>query len=134
MGDDWDRPWDEFGREGEERPRDVKTDEAKLALREFFKAHKAEVFYETQLMIRFERPMFHWITVRALDELEEERIIASELMTLKGAVLIRIYRSAEHRYWKRQARQMIDLVRKFSTETMGRALGRHGELMFDAAL
>lgn len=47
---------------------------------------------------------------------------------------ITIYRGKAHRYWRRQAQEIVGLVLQFSNESFTRALGRHGELMFDAAL
>lgn len=120
--------------EEEERPRDPATDRAKEALEAFFGAHQEEVFHETQLVVRFEDEFFHWITARALHELQDERRIASERWSLKGPVPIRIFRNARHRYWKRQAQDLVALVREYSDPVVTRAVGRHGELMFDAAL
>jgi hypothetical protein len=72
-------------------PRDRKIDEAKEKLLALFDAEPNEVFYEHQLEILFERQYFHWITGKALHELADDRKIASELMTLAGAVSIRFY-------------------------------------------
>jgi hypothetical protein len=143
-----------------ERPRDPKTDEAKAALRGYFEANSTRVFYERQLIVMFEqgrraRPylqaegFFHWITVRALNELVGEgfirsvtlplwervtdETIKSELEVLEGP-RIRFFWSKRARYVARQAEAVRMLVTKFSTTEFGRALGRQGEAMFDAAL
>ena len=46
------------------------TAEAREALREFFEGHTEEVFFVRQLQVLFERRYFHWLTHRALRELE----------------------------------------------------------------
>jgi len=118
----------------EQWPRDTKIDDAKEKLLALFEAEPKEVFYEHQLEILFERQFFHWITGKALHELVAEDRIASELMTLAGAVPIRFYHRRSHRGWRRQAKEILKLVAAFSTEDFSRGLGRHGEQMVDAAL
>ena len=131
--------WDDFGYgdepDAEQEPRrDSKVDEAKIALEDFFEEHPSEVLYERQIEVIFEDRFFHWITGKALHELRIEDRIASDLVQLTGPVSIRFYRATSHRFWKRQAKEIADLVRSFSAPPFTRALGQHGELMFDAAL
>ena len=133
-------------REGEEphpSRRDPRTDTAKAFLQRFFADHPEEVFYERQLLVWFEdgkHPgiprdgFFHWITGRALHELRDEQRIASDVEELAPGTRIRFYRNKRHRFWKRDAARIKALVQEFSTERMVKALGRHGEQMFDAAL
>jgi hypothetical protein len=132
MEHDWDEPGHENQRE--EQGRDSKVDEAREALIQFFEQHPREVFYERQLEVIFEKHFFHWITGKALHELRQEEKLSSAFMTLSGDVGIRLYRTPSHRFWKRQAKEIIGLVRSFSEEHFTRALGQHAELMFDAAL
>jgi hypothetical protein len=118
-------------------PRDTKVDDAKKELLGFFEANPRTVFYEHQLEVIFERRFYHWITGKALHELAADAKrgrIASDLLTLSGAVPIRFYRHKSHRGWRLQAREILKLVRTFSTEDFSRGLGRHGEQMADAAL
>lgn len=117
----------------EQAPRDAKIDEAKELLT-FFEANPKGVFYEHQIEIIFERRYFHWITGKALHELAAEDRVSSELMTLSGAVPIRLYHRKSHRGWRKQAKEILRLVSAFSTEDFSRGLGRHGEQMVDAAL
>jgi len=114
--------------------RDSKIDEAKKALLSFFEQHPKDTFYEHQIEVIFEKTFFHWITGKALHELDAERKIASDLLPLIGDVQIRLYRRKSHVNWRRQAKEIIQLVRAFSTEDFARGLGHHGEQMFDAAL
>jgi len=103
-------------------------------LEEFFEQHSSEVFYERQLEIIFERQFFHWITRKALYELHDAGDLSLESQQLNETVSIKLYRHKRHRFWKRQAAEVTQLVRAFSAPPFIRALGLHGELMFDAAL
>lgn len=133
---DWDQPEPDY--EEPEFVRDPKVDEAKDHLLAFFRRRPTDVFDERQLEVIFEGEFFHWITWKALYELRGEGLVASDLLRLnpgEDAVPIRLYRSpASYRYWKRQAREVIRLVHSFSQDSFTRALGRQGELLFDAAL
>lgn len=157
-GDYYDEPLDYP--EKEARSRDAKTDEAKAALRTYFDANPAKVFYERQLVVMFvqaRRPrpyftgegFFHWIAVRALVELVEEGRIRARTLPLGEPVTdvairgeeevlrgpgIRFFWSKRARYVARQAEAIRRLVTQFSATNFGRALGQQGETMFDAAL
>jgi len=131
MGDDYDlyEPSAE-----KERAPDPKVNQARAALEGFFRQHRSEVFYERQLELIFERQFFHWITRKALYELHDSKQLSLEQVPLNDAVSIKFYRPRTHRFWKRQATEIARLVRAFSNPAFTKALGQHGELMFDAAL
>ena len=117
------------------RGRDPKTDEAKEALtKDWFGAYPNGVFYLRQIEVTFERQFYHWITSRALAELVAERRIQSLKMRVAPSIEVRFYWSNGYRYWRRQANGIGKLVASYSTEEVGRALGHHGETMFDVAL
>jgi hypothetical protein len=117
------------------RPRDAKIDEAKAALMaDLFEARAAEVFYGRQIEVFFERRFYHWITVSALTELVAEGQILSEKMQLREGLDVRFYWAKRNRYWRRQAGRILGLIARYSADEVGRAVGAHGELMFDAAL
>jgi hypothetical protein len=124
----WDEP--EFDPELEEaeeaRPRDRVVDEAKEALERFFEEHRESVFYQRQIQVIFEDKYFHWITSHALLELAAEGRIASENLPLPGTGIITIYRERAHRYWRRQAEEIIKLVSAFSDPAFTAALGVRG--------
>lgn len=124
----------EFEAELIQYERDEKVDEARETLENFFRDNSDEVFYERQLAIIFEEPFFHWITVKALHELARDGIIRTDTLELTPGVRIRFFRWPSNRYWRRQARATIQLVRRFSTADFLHALGRQGELLVDAAL
>jgi hypothetical protein len=134
--DYWDEPdFDPELEEAEEpRPRDGVVDEAKADLKRFFEEHSESVFYQRQVQVIFEDKYFHWITSHALLELVAEVAIAAESLPLPGTGIITIYRARSHRYWRRQADEIIGLVSAFSDPAFTAALGAQGELMFDAAL
>ena len=140
MQDSWDdEPFDDEWWESPEagapeQPRDAVVDEAKRALFEFLEVEGEAVFYQRQLEVLFEKKFFHWITAHALSELADEGRIACETLVLPGTGNIKIYRNKGHRYWRRQADEIVDLVGRFSKPEFTRALGEQGELMFDAAL
>ena len=118
-----------------ERPRDPVVDQAKDALRLFFRENSTGVFYQQQLAVLFENVFFHWITVSGLHELTEEgRLIREEVPMRSGVYPLRVYRVPTHRNWRRQAYRLVERVSAYSSNDFARAVGRQGELMFDAAL
>lgn len=135
----------DIGAEEEERPRDPVVDQAKDAIRAFFDNERTCVFYKQQLEVIFEddieeesgnkrRGFFHWVTSRALSELAAEGHIAVEPEELPGVGMIMLYHAKTHRYWRRQAQDVIALVSQFSAPPFTAGIGAQGELMFDAAL
>ena len=84
----------------EEWPRDVKIDEAKEALREFFDERCEEVFYVKQLEVFFEKKPFgfHWITAKAISELEEEGFLRAEKVPLGKGTSIKFLFNRKFRY------------------------------------
>lgn len=128
----WDDP--EGAAEFVEYVRDDKIDEARASILEFFSQNPDKVFYERQLTVIFERSYFHWITVKGLLELAADGLINSEVLELVERVPIRFFWAKGNRYWKRQARSVIKLVRRFSGSPAAHAIGLQGELLVDAAL
>lgn len=119
----------------EERPRDDKIDQAKVLLRkELFASDTDAVFYQRQIEVKYEATFFHWITAKALNELSAEGVISSSLTQLSGNANIRFYWSPRNRYWKRQSNATRKLVLTFSASNMTHAIGKQGEVMFDASL
>jgi hypothetical protein len=132
--DDYPDPDPDWYEAEESRPPDPKTEEAKVALLDLFGSRPETVFYGRQLQVMFEKPFWHWVTVRALGQLTDEGRIATEILPLAGSVNVRFYWSKRNRYWKRQTQAMRKIILRFSEPGFGRALGQHGEMMFDAAL
>jgi hypothetical protein len=117
------------------RPRDSKVDEARYILLETpFAARSQSVLYGQQTETLYEESFFHWITARALNELAKERKVNAITLPLGEKTNIRFYASARNRYFTRRAKAVIKLVQEFAAPAFTEALGRHGELMFSAAL
>lgn len=112
---------------------DEAVENASAALLAFFADHPTETFYEGQLKVIFEKPFFHWVTTNALRLLVATGALASELVPASPFAL-RFYRLPRHRYWTRQANEIIKLVQEFSAPAFTDGLGRQGEMMWDAAL
>src|SRR4030095_12671968 len=88
----------------EERPRDVKIDEAKEHIRTTLFGASDSVYYQRQVEIKYEDTYFHWITAKALIELTAEGKFASvQIPLLEGKTNIRFYWLPRNRYWRRRA-------------------------------
>ena len=130
--DDWYEP--EIEEHDQLRPRDPMVDKAKEVLRAYFEKNNEWVFYKRQLEVLFEKDFFHWITDRALTELAAEGYIAADTEVVPVVRHLTFFRAKGHRYWKRQAEEIKNLVVRFSDPAFTAALGAQGEQMFDAAL
>ena len=118
-----------------DRLRDRMVDSAKEQLLvEYFAPGSQEVFYQRQLEVLLEGTYFHWIVGKALNELAAERRIGATTLELGPGTSISVYWTQGNRYWKRRANAIRATVSKFSEITFTRALGRQGEMLFDAAL
>jgi hypothetical protein len=117
----------------EERPRDPTIDHAIERLKGFFDASPQRLFYSTQIETSLEREFFHWITGKALLELANSNQIKRESIKLHGQN-INFYASRKHRYIQRELKSMLGLLNRIFDPEFTHAIGRHGELMFDAAL
>jgi hypothetical protein len=125
-------------REAAPEARDTFVDQAKEDLKALFRQEPESVYYQRQLQVIFEKPYFHWITVRALSELVAEGHLASDSVPFEGSETARgtmtFYRATSYRYWKRDADEILKLVSRFSEPSFTLGLGAQGEVMFDAAL
>jgi hypothetical protein len=109
--------------------RDDITQKAKNDLKEFFKKNEEEVFYSRQIEIKFEDEYYHWITNRALNELMQERFMNAEKRKLKTGNEILLLWNKNYRYYKREARKLIEIVQELSNPNMGASIGTHCELL-----
>ncbi len=131
---EYDPDYDPDIEQDESQSRDPVVDQAKEEIRAFFGEERTGVFYKQQLEVIFEDRYFHWVTSRALSELAAEGYIALEREILPGTGNITFYHATTHRYWRRQAQDVIALVSLFSAPPFTAGLGAQGEMMFDAAL
>ena len=116
-----------------DQTRDVAVNAAIDRLSEFFEESSSRLFYSTQIETTFEREYFHWITGKALLELANAKRIR-RVPTVVQEKTINFYAHPKHRYWKRELKEMVGLLERIFDPDFTHAIGRHGELMFDAAL
>lgn len=117
----------------EETPRDPKVDQAIERLRAFFNENPQRLFYSTQIETLLEREFFHWITGRALLEMGNSKQIIRLSEVVEGQ-RVNFYSNRRHRYVRRELKMLINILCRLFNAEFAHAIGRHGELMFDAAL
>jgi len=110
-------------------PADEREVEARDHIREFFRENREQVFFSRQLEVLNEQVYFHWITNRAIRELEGEGAIKSEWRKLRTGASIKLLWHKGYRFYKRSARSLVSLVEEYSDPNIGAALGLHGETM-----
>ena len=133
----WDDPEQDPELDEQDSPRpgdDPSVQELEPQLLLLFDSDPSQVFYETQLTVRFEDRYFHWVTARALKELRLSGKISSDLQELFPGTPLRFYFHRRNRYWKRRAEEIRKLVRQFSDPAFTPGLGTQGELLIDAGL
>lgn len=118
----------------EERPRDVKIDEAKLAIMEIFEREPQRVFYSVQIETRLERDYFHWITNKGLRELASEGKIKFEPRHVGGTQRVHFYTHPTYRYFRREAKKLEGVVTQLYDPDFTRAVGHYCEMLLDSAL
>ncbi len=116
-----------------EPPRDPALDPAISRLLSLFDSSRTRLFYSTQLETFLERDFFHWITGRALLELATSSAVQRTRAEIRGNP-VNFYAHKQHRYWRREQSEMISVLERVFDPEFALAIGRHGELMFDAAL
>lgn len=119
----------------EPRSRDKTVDEAKeVLLTSLFHENPEEVYYGRQIEVINEDRFFHWITTKALRELSDEGRIKSLRSPLDNETEVRFYWSKKNRYYRRKLNEIKKLIQEHAQAKFTRAVGDHGEMMFDAAL
>lgn len=118
--------YDEF--EEDIRPPDPVEGEAVEELRAFFEANR-EVFSSRQIQVLFEKKYFHWITLRALKILADEGTIRSEQRNLSYGAPIGFVWHKTNRYNRREIKEILSLVERYSDHEFTAALGNTGELL-----
>jgi hypothetical protein len=113
----------------EERPPDPIEINARESLRDFFENNRAQVFFSRQLEVQNEGVYFHWITNRAIRELEGEGLIRSEWRKLSTGTSIKLVWHKSYRYYRRHAAEVLSLVEEYSDPNIGASLGLHAELL-----
>jgi len=122
--------WDDFDYgEDFERGEDEYEISAREVLGEFFERNNSSVFFGNQLAVQNERVFFHWITYRAITDLVEAGLIHTERRKLAIGSEIKLVWHRKHRYYKRDAKRVIELVDEYGSPNMCAAMGLHGEQM-----
>lgn len=115
------------------RPPDLQEIAVRDLLKKYFEQNCEQVFYSRQLEVFFEDAYFHWITNRAIHNLEAGGLIRSEKRTLSSGGGIKLMWHKSYRFYKRSANRLVDLVEEYSKSVIGEALGMHGEQMVGMA-
>lgn len=113
----------------EDFPPDEHLIEVSEKLRDFFDNNKETVFFSRQLEVLNEHDYFHWITSRAIRQLEAEGLIRSERRPLRTNTSIKLVWHKSYRFYKRSAKALVSLVEDYSDPNIGAFLGLHGEAM-----
>ena len=111
------------------RPPDAKQAQAREALRRFIEERGQQVFFSRQLEVALEDEFFHWVTNRAIRNLEGEGVLRSVERELPSGGRIKLLWDRRYRYYRRAASAVVDLVSKYADPNIGGAIGLHGEAM-----
>src|SRR6185503_8942086 len=108
---------------------DLYEKDAQKHLRAFFEQHRDRVFFSRQLEVQNEDRYFHWVTNRAIRDLEAEGLINSEVRKLPRAGTIKLLWHHNQRYYKREASRLIALVDEYANPNISEFIGLQGEMM-----
>ncbi len=127
--------WNDFAYEEDESRRGPDEYEvaAKEKLRKFFEEKEPAVYFANQLAVQHEGVYFHWITHRAITELVGEGVLKTETRKLATGSDIKLVWPKRHRYYRRDARRVVNLVNEYGSPNMCASIGLHGEQMILAA-
>jgi hypothetical protein len=103
--------------------------DAREFLRSFFERNPERVYFSRQLEVQNENRYFHWITNRAVRDLEAEGAILSETRSLRSGGTVKLVWLRGYRYYKREAARLVELVNEYSDPNIGAALGLQGEAL-----
>jgi hypothetical protein len=118
----------------EERPSDLKEEEARGYLREFFDKNRDRVVFSRQLEVQLEHKYFHWITNRAIRNLAVgEGLLKAETRKLPRAGSVTLYWHKSFRYYKREANRIAQVIDEYANPDNSDAIGRYAELMVSEA-
>ena len=103
-------------------------------LGKFFKKYKNSVFVTKQLQVLFESHYFHWVTYRALCNLEENvGLLKRTTHKFHGIEAeVRFHRS--NRYHIRKSKKLMELVKAYSNVDISWACGLEANKLFYIAL
>jgi hypothetical protein len=112
----------------DDRPPDAVEGQAVEALRLFFDKNR-QVFSSRHIEVIHEQNYFHWVTHRALKLLSEEGVIRLEQRTLSYGAPINFVWHRSKRYNRREIKEVLELVERYSKQEFTTALGNTAELL-----
>lgn len=115
--------------EPEERAPDPRQEEAESELEEFFGSNREAVFFSRQIEVRHEDKWYHWVTNRAIRGLAGRGIIHNEPRKLATGGAVNLLWHRTHRYFRRDATRVVNMIEQYADPNIGGAVGLHGELM-----
>lgn len=128
---------EDFGLDKKEiYPIDPKTQQVKKLILNLLEDNSTKVYYQRQLEVKYEKQYFHWVTCRAIREIEEEGKAIVKPYSLKIGTefnKIKIITSKKNRYYKRQANEIIKLVKRYSLPEITGEFGFIAEELFKVA-
>jgi hypothetical protein len=113
----------------EDRPADPEEELARDEMDRFFNTNREAVFFSRQLEVRHEDRWYHWITNRALRDLVREGVVRSEVRALATGSTVNLMWHRSYRYYRRDAKRVVELVEEYANPNIGGAIGLHGEFM-----
>ena len=119
-----------------ELPPDSKTQEVKNLLLTELKQNPNKVYYQRQLEVWKEKHFFHWVTDRALRELEEEEKISIDYYPIAVGEYkdkLKIITISSNRYYRRAAKQVAELVEEYCNPDITQEIGLIGQELFKVA-
>ena len=102
---------------------------AREHLRAVFNRQPHRVYFSRQLEVQNEGHYFHWITNRAIRNLEEEGVILSERRNLTNGGTVKLVWHKAYRYYRREAASLVELINEYADPNIGAALGLQGEAL-----
>src|SRR4030095_12536957 len=122
--------WDDFdySEPQPERAADQYEVTARHVLEKFFEAHPSSVFFGNQLAVQNEDTFFH-CTYRAIADLVGVGLIHTERRKMAIGSEIKLLWHRKHRYYKRDAKRVVELVDEYGSPNICAAMGLHGEQM-----
>jgi hypothetical protein len=112
----------------DDRPPDAVEGQAVDELRLFFDKNR-QVFSSRHIEVIFEQKYFHWVTHRALKLLSDEGVIRLEQRTLSYGAPINFVWHRSNRYNRREIKEVLELVERYSKQEFTTALGNTAELL-----
>lgn len=117
-------------------PPDPKTQQVKRLIVERLEQEPKRVYFQRQLEVIHEKQFFHWVTDRAIRELEEEGKILVDFYPIPVGAhrdAVKMITLKSNRYYKREASRIGDLIAQYSNPRVTQDTGFWGQELFKVA-